>query len=129
MGNDIEVLETDNKETPIQEFKTAEITELGRVSNIDDNFENRPAKKKSALRILGIILLILAIILIVVETIIGIIDVGQIKDNKEPMWYLNSDVERTVGSNTTSYDLGLYVIDKIETKNEIKIILKPFFLK
>ena len=130
MGNDTEILDINGEETPQQEFKTESKIELKEQPNYsEESGHNFKSKKNNSLRIIGIVILILAILLILIETFVGVIDVGQIKDNKQPMWYLNSDIERTKNKQITTYDLGLYVIEKIESKTEIKIILKPFFIK
>ena len=130
MGNDTEILDINGEETPQEEFKTESKIELKEQPNYsEESGHNFKSKKNNSLRIIGIVILILAILLIIIETFVGVIDVGQIKDNKQPMWYLNSDIERTKNKQITTYDLGLYVIEKIESKTEIKIILKPFFIK
>ncbi len=130
MGNDTEILDINGEETPQEEFKTESKIELKEQPNYsEESGHNFKSKKNNSLRIIGIVILILAILLILIETFVGVIDVGQIKDNKQPMWYLNSDIERTKNKQITTYDLGLYVIEKIESKTEIKIILKPFFIK
>ena len=130
MGNDTEILDINGEETSQEEFKTESKIELKEQPNYsEESGHNFKSKKNNSLRIIGIVILILAILLILIETFVGVIDVGQIKDNKQPMWYLNSDIERTKNKQITTYDLGLYVIEKIESKTEIKIILKPFFIK
>ena len=128
MGDDIEILDVNNGETSAEEFKIESKIDLEDTSDNSKEVKHK-SKKRGTFRIIGIIILSLAIILIIIETFIGIVDVRQIKDNKQPMWYLNSDIRRDESQKITTYDLGLYVIEKKESKTEIKIVLKPFFMK
>ena len=86
-------------------------------------------KKRSIVRIISSIIFILLFLFILFETIIGIIDMQKINDNKEPIWYINSKTEKSNGKTETIYNLGLYVIVKTNEGNKSETVLKPFFLK
>lgn len=86
-------------------------------------------KKRSVVRVISSIIFTLLFLFILFETIMGILDMQKINENKEPIWYINSKTEKSNGKTETIYDLGLYVIVKTNEGNKTKTMLKPFFLK
>ena len=89
-------------------------------------------KKKKARNVTKIIVRVLATLLllfVLFETIMGILDMNRLNDDKEPLWYIDSKVEVKDNKEITTYNIGLYVIEKVKDEKETKIILKPFFLR
>lgn len=71
----------------------------------------------------------LLILFVLFETIMGILDMQRLNEEKEPLWYLDVKEEQKENQKITKYNLGLYVIRKVQDDKGIKIVLKPFFLK
>ena len=86
-------------------------------------------KKRSIGNIISRIFFTLLFLVVLFETVIGVLDMQRINDDKEPIWYLNSETKESKGRKEIIYNLGLYVIVKTKEGGETKITLKPFFLK
>ena len=121
-------MEEDKKtEEEIREEVKEEVrAELEKETEIKEQAEKE--NKKVFKKIYNIIITIL-LLLIIADTAIGIIDMKKLENKEEPVWYLDSKVEETGSSKTTTYNLGIYVVQQIEDEKETKIVLKPFFLK
>ena len=87
------------------------------------------SRKKGVLRFIYNGVITLLIIFVVFETVMGLLDMQRLNDDKEPIWYIDSKVEELEDGKETTYNLGLYVIEKTESSAEKKVILKPFFMK
>ena len=61
-------------------------------------------------------------------TVMGILDMQRLNEDKEPLWYIDQTTEEIEGGMRTKYNVGLYVINKDVTSTEKTIILKPFFI-
>ena len=106
------------KKEAIEEIKQEEISK-----------HNSKERKKGVLRFIYNTIITLLILFIIFETVIGILDMQRINDDKEPIWYFDSKEEILEDGKSTTYNLGLYVIEKIEKNSEKKVELKPFFMK
>ncbi len=91
--------------------------------------EVKEKKGKRIGAIISRIFFTLLFLFIVFETVIGVLDMQRINDNKDPVWCINIEEKNENGKKETIYNLGLYVIVKSKEGNESKITLKPFFLK
>lgn len=102
-------------------------------SKPDNNELSEPTNKKAKRKLnignlISRILVTILFIFVLLETIIGVIDIKDLKDEKEPTWYINTKKEKTKDKEVTTYNLGFYVIVKTQTKYEITVVLRPFFL-
>ena len=84
---------------------------------------------KKVVRIIWNIVLTLAFIFIAFETIMGVLNMQRLNEDKDPVWYIDSKVEEKDGKKETTYNMGLYTIEKVEDDKETKLMLKPFFIK
>ena len=80
-------------------------------------------------RIVSKIISVILLLVIIFEVTMGILNMQRLNNNQDPIWYLDVDSKTEGDKKETTYNLGLYVIEKVEEKKEIKISLKPFFLK
>lgn len=94
----------------------------------EEKKEEVKENKKSVGGIITKVICSIIFIIIVLNTIIGVLSIQKVNDNKEPIWYINSKDETVDGKKQTTYNLGLYVIVKTIDGKETKTILKPFFL-
>ena len=85
-------------------------------------------KKKNTKRIIFNVIMTIFFLIIIVESIVGIINMQRLNDDKKPIWYINKEYEKTELKEETTYNLGLYKIVKTETSKKTKIALKPFFM-
>ena len=86
-------------------------------------------KKRRVFRTITNIILIAAFLFILFETVMGILDMQRINEDKDPIWYIDSKTEVTEKKEVTTYNLGLYKIVRTDDSKATKITLKPFFLK
>ena len=122
-----EVLEEIREEEELKRKVKKEIEEQELKDELD-RYEDKRKRRKVGRVITNIILTIL-FLFILFETVMGILDMQRINDDKEPLWYINSKTEVTEKKETTTYDLGLYKIVRTDDQKATKITLKPFFLK
>ena len=91
--------------------------------------EEAKNKRKRVFRFIWNTIVTIVVLVILFLTVMGVLDMQRLNDEKEPYWYMSTSTE-TVGSKTiTKYDLALYVITKTVDGNDVKIVLKPFFIK
>ena len=114
------------KETEVEEVKKELVEEQ---KNEELKEKNNSNKKRSVGRIISRIIWAIIIIVVLFETVIGILDMQRLNDDKEPIWYISTKTEKTKNGSETTYNLGLYVIVKTIEGKETKTTLKPFFLK
>ena len=121
-----EVEEQPNNETTTVELDTANIEKEEQPVEETDN-----AKKtiKKFLRIVWNITLTLFFLVVLFETVMGILNMQRLNDDKDPIWYIKTEVKTAENKKHTSYDIGLYDIIKIEENGTKKVVLKPFFIK
>ena len=91
--------------------------------------ESKEIKKRSVWVIVLRLVCAAVLLFVIFETVMGVLDMQRLNEDKEPLWYIDSSEEVTDEAKITRYNLGLYVIDKTEDSKETKIILKPFFIK
>lgn len=91
-------------------------------------YENKKARNTIG-GIIWRILVTLLVLFVLFETVMGVLDMQRINEDKEPIWYLDTKTVEVKGKKETTYNLGLYVIVKVKEGNQTKIVLKPFFLK
>lgn len=84
---------------------------------------------KKIVKIIWNIVLTLIFLFVAFETIMGVLNMQRLNEDKDPVWYIDSKVEENDGKKETKYNMGLYTIEKVEDNKETKIMLKPFFLK
>ena len=84
---------------------------------------------KKIVRIFLRVVFILIVLFVIIDTVIGVLSMQRLNDNKEPIWYIDSKTETVDGKTKTTYNLGLYVIIKEKGGKESKTTLTPFFLK
>ena len=127
--NDHEEIIEDSKEEPINEELQENIEKEESTSKIDKDFIEVEKKKGGFFRILFRIIGVLIFLFILFETVLGIINMNQLNNDKEPVWYFSKNTTKANGKGETTYNLGLYVIVNTTQGKEKKIALKPFFLK
>ena len=93
-----------------------------------EEFEDRRQKRRVG-RVITNIILIALFLFVLFETVMGILDMQRINDDKDPLWYIDSKTETTEKKTETTYNLGLYKIVRTDDSKATKITLKPFFLK
>ena len=86
-------------------------------------------KRRSVGRIISRIFFALLFLFVLFETVMGVLDMQRLNDDKEPIWYINSEKKEENGKKEITYNLGLYVIVKTQEGKETKTTLRPFFLK
>ena len=115
------------KEAEIKEQAKKELEEEQKKKEMKKyNSQNR---KRSVFKFFYNIIITLVILFVLFETIMGLLDMQRLNDEKEPYWYLDVKEEENEGQKITKYNLGLYVIKKVQDSKGIKIVLKPFFFK
>ena len=103
-----------------------------KLEEISEEKEEVKKEKTNTNGIVGKIfnlLMTILLLFVIFETVIGILDMNKIKNNEKPIWYINSNIEKKDNKKTTYYNLGLYIVTKVETEEKTTISLKPFFLK
>ena len=128
--------EEEIKEEAKKEFeKEAEIKEQAKKELLEEQKREElkeyksTSRKRSVGRIISRIIWTILFLFILFETVIGILDMNRLNNDKEPVWYFSSKTEKEKNKTETTYNLGLYVIVKTVDGKETKITLKPFFLK
>ncbi len=128
--------EEEIKEEAKKEFeKEAEIKEQAKKELLEEQKReelkeyNSTKRKRSVGKIISRIIWGLVFLFILFETVIGILDMNRLNNDKEPVWYFSQKTEKSKNKTETTYNLGLYVIVKTTEGNQKRIVLKPFFLK
>ena len=111
--------------------KEMQIKEQAKQELLDEQRKiEKSRRKREGIRSLIFRLIFGAIFLFVLfETVIGVLDMQRLNDDKKPVWYIDEKVENKDNKEITTYNLGLYVIIKTKQEDGIRIVLKPFFLK
>ena len=125
--SDEEIREEAKKEFE-REQAIKEQTKLELQKQEEKENESKNKRRKVGSIILRIFLVLL-FLFILFETVMGVLDMQRLNDDKEPMWYISTKTEKNENGEETIYDLGLYVIIKTTEGNETKTILRPFFLR
>ena len=115
------------KEAEIKEQVRQEVQEEIRQEEIKK--QESKSRKKGVFRFIYNTIITLLILFVVFETVMGLLDMQRLNDDKEPIWYIDSKVEERDNVKETTYNLGLYVIEKTESSAEKKVVLKTFFMK
>ena len=115
------------KEAEIKEKAKKELKQE-QLKDEMDQYEYKK-KKRTAGKIIYHVITTALFLFVLFETIMGILDMKKLNDQEEPLWYIEKKVEVVETKTETMYNLGLYVIDKVEGEGMTKITLKPFFLK
>lgn len=129
VNNHEEIIEKPVDESSSKEEIQDDIKKEEPIQEIDNDFMEVEKKKGGFFKIIFRIIGILVFLFILFETVIGIINMNQLNNDKEPVWYLNKNTTKEKGKTETTYNLGLYVIVNTTQGKEKKIALKPFFLK
>lgn len=101
--------------------------ELEEQKEIRKEIKERKHKRRIG-KIIGNIIMTILFLFIVFEAAIGIINMQRISDEKEPIWYLNTETKETELKTETTYNLGLYKIVKTDTAKKTTTSLRPFFM-
>ena len=101
--------------------------ELENEKELKKEIKERRKKFRIGKLISNIICSIL-ILIVIFEAAMGIINMQRINDEKEPIWYLNTQKKDTELKNETIYNLGLYKIIRTETSKKVTVTLRPFFM-
>ncbi len=116
------------------QLKTEEEIKQEAKQEFEEEIKQKEKKKlekknhiKGIIHFLYRIIVIILLLFIIFETAMGILDMDRLNKEEEPFWYLNSKVEEKENVKVTTYNLGLYVIEKQEEGTKIKIVLRPFF--
>lgn len=92
--------------------------------------EVKPKKSgKKVLKYTFNTVLALIFLFVLFETVMGLLNMQRLNEDKDPLWYINSSTEAIDDKTITKYDLGLYIIHKEESSSEKKLFLTPFFIK
>ncbi len=110
-----------------EEIRNAVKEEL--KEEIKEEIQNEEKKKRSVFSIISRLFFTILFLFFLFETIIGVINMQRLNDDKEPVWYISSETKESNGKRETIYNLGLYVVVKTTESNQSKTTLKPFFLK
>ena len=112
------------------EIKNQARKELEEEQKREELKEYKSSKRKRKLgKFIWRIIETIICLFILFETIMGVLDMQRLNEDKEPVWYLDTKVETVEGKQETTYNLGLYVIKKVIDDKEKRISLKPFFIK
>ena len=115
------------KENEIKEQTRKELEEEKKIAELKEY--KSTARKRSVGKIISRIIWTVVILFVLFETVIGILDMTRLNEDKEPVWYFSTKTEKTKEGTEITYDLGLYVIKKVKSSSGSKLVLKPFFLK
>lgn len=102
--------------------------ETEEIKNNESSSDNN-TKKRGFFKILFNIVFTLLLVIVLVDTIVSVIGMNNINDGKEPIWYIEKKYEEKDSKKETTYNFGLYVVQKNENSVEQKVILRPFFIK
>jgi len=94
-----------------------------------EKIEKKQRRNRSVVRIVLDFIFTIIFLFVLFETVMGVLDMQKINEDQDPIWYIDSKVEEVDNKKITSYNLGLYVIEKVESNTEKKVGLKPFFIK
>jgi len=111
------------KEQAIKEQSKLELQKQEEKENKTKN------KKRKVVNIIFRVFFVLLFLFVLFETIMGVLGMQRLNEDKEPIWYISSKTEKNKNGEEIVYDLGLYVIIKTTEGNETKTILRPFFLR
>lgn len=111
--------------------KEMQIKEQAKQELLDEQrkIERAKRKKENIRSLIYRIIFGVIFLFVLFETVIGVLDMQRLNDDKKPVWYIDEKVENKDNKEITTYNLGLYVIIKTKQEDGIKIVLKPFFLK
>lgn len=111
--------------------KEMQIKEQAKQELLDEQrkIERTKRKKENIRSLIYRIIFGVIFLFVLFETVIGVLDMQRLNDDKKPVWYIDEKVENKDNKEITTYNLGLYVIIKTKQEDGIKIVLKPFFLK
>lgn len=111
--------------------KELQIKEQAKQELLDEQrkIERAKRKKENIRSLIYRIIFGVIFLFVLFETVIGVLDMQRLNDDKKPVWYIDEKVENKDNKEITTYNLGLYVIIKTKQEDGIKIVLKPFFLK
>lgn len=84
---------------------------------------------KKVARIIWSLAMTLVFVYVVFVTIMGILNMQRLNEDKTPMWYFSTKVVEKDGKKDTYYNFGLYDIVKTEDASGSKAMIKPFFIK
>ena len=90
--------------------------------------DNTKKNTRKVIRAIWSITLTLMFLFILFETVMGILNMQRLNDDKEPIWYIKTEAKTKGNEKKTIYDIGLYDIVKVEDNNGKKVLLKPFFI-
>ena len=129
MENENKVETNENVENQVKEEVKVEpkVEESEDVIQKAEEKDKRRAKKVA--RVIWNIVMWAIIIVIAFETVMGFLNMQRLNEDKEPIWYISTRVEKAEGKKETIYNMGLYEINKIEENGGKRVILKPFFIK
>ena len=122
-----EVKKEIEKETEIKEQAKKELLDEQKREELKEY--KSTARKRSVGKIISRIIWTVLFLFILFETVIGILDMNRINEDKEPIWCFSKETNKEKNKEEKICNLGLYVIVKTKEGNEIKTTLKPFFLK
>lgn len=126
--NNVETNETNvNNQNEVKEEVKIESNEENN-DNIQKNEEKDKRIMKKVIRIIWNIVMWVIIIVIAFETVMGFLNMQRINEDKEPIWYIDTKIEKTDNKKETIYNMGLYEIKKIEENTGKRVVLKPFFI-
>lgn len=86
-------------------------------------------KERKVGRIISRFIWTIIVLFVLFETVMGVLNMQRINDNKEPLWCFSKSEEKSNNKKEEKCNLGLYVIVKTVEGTETRISLKPFFLK
>ena len=101
-------------------------------NNAEVVIEEKKEKKSSGKSIFSIIwntIVTIIVLVILLLTVVSVLNMQRLNEEKEPYWYMNTSTETSGSKTVTKYNMILYNITKTVDGNDVKIVLKPFFLK
>lgn len=90
---------------------------------------NKKRKGKKIFRTIFNLLSFLLLVFVVVGTYIGFTGFNEVRNEKEPKYYIEKKTYTVEGTTITSYDFGLYRAEKHEDSKKYSYKLLPFFIK
>ena len=99
------------------------------VARVVEEPVEKPKKKKRRVFVKIInILAFLLLLFVIFETAIAFLNFQQVRENKEPSYFVKTRVEEKDGYKYTIHDMGLYRIIRKEDNKNFEIKMLPFFL-
>ena len=120
------------EEPELKKRKTEEEIRKEVQEEIKKENEMKEIKENNKRSIVAILLrIVFAIILIffVVLTVLGVLNMNKMSEDKEPIWCWKQETKNASGKSEKICDLGLYVVTRTVEGNKTQTSLKPFFLK